>query len=120
MDENELPYFPFLPDLQAEAAENDGFSARPDLGLVQEQEACVWEQPDLPTEPCPCCGADLPENPSPGYICPICRWEMDWYAMDEDTPSMPNRGLTLAEAQLNFRVFGICDPWLGRDADETE
>ena len=120
MDENELPYFPFLPGLQTEAAEDDGFSARPDLGPVQEQEACVWEQPDIPTVSCPCCGADIPENPFPGYICPMCWWEIDPFTADEDAPSDQNHGLSLAEARLNFRVFGICDPWLKRDTDETE
>ena len=120
MDENELPYFPFLPGLQTEAAEDDGFSARPDLGPVQEQEACAWEQPDIPTVPCPCCGADIPENPFPGYICPMCWWEIDPFTADEDAPGDQNHGLSLAGARLNFRVFGICDPWLKRDTDETE
>lgn len=75
-------------------------------------------QSDMPTEPCPCCGADIPQNPSPGYICPMCWWEIDYFAADEDEPSDQNRGLSLAEARLNFRVFGICDPWLNRREEE--
>ena len=120
MDENELPYFPFRCRTRADAAEDDGFPARPDLEPVGAgAEACVWEQPD-PDRPCPCCGADIPENPFPGYICPMCWWKIDPFAADEDAPSDQNHGLSLAEARLNFRVFGICDPWLKRDADETE
>ena len=92
---------------------------RPDL-YAEEDELSepVWTQPDMPTEPCPCCGADIPQNPSPGYICPMCWWEIDYFAADEDEPSDQNRGLSLAEARLNFRVFGICDPWLNRHEEE--
>lgn len=69
--------------------------------------------PELPTEPCPCCGADIPENPSWGYICPVCRWEIDYDVEgDPDAPSDQNNGLSLTEAQMNFRAFGISDPFL--------
>ena len=72
--------------------------------------------PEMPTEPCPCCGADLPENPSWGYICPVCMWEIDYdVADDPDAPSDQNNGLSLNEAQMNFRAFGIADPWLLKD-----
>lgn len=83
----------------------------------------VWpdrEQPDLPDglicayEPCPCCGAEsIPEPPSPGYICPICWWEIDLFCVGEDEPSDENHGLTLSEARLNFRTFGTIDPLRG-------
>ena len=92
---------------------------RPDLCAdVQDEQEPHWTQPDLPTEPCPCCGADIPENPSPGYICPMCWWEIDYFTADEDEPSDQNHGLSLAEARLNFRTFGICDPWLRRKEEE--
>ena len=92
---------------------------RPDLCAdVQDEQEPNWTQPDLPTEPCPCCGADIPENPSPGYICPMCWWEIDYFTANEDEPSDQNHGLSLAEARLNFRTFGICDPWLRRKEDE--
>ena len=92
---------------------------RPDL-YAEEDELSepVWTQPDMPTEPCPCCGADIPQNPSPGYICPMCWWEIDYFTADEDEPSDQNHGLSLAEARLNFRTFGICDPWLRRKEEE--
>ncbi len=111
-----------VPELDWEQTEEDAAPDpldRPDL-YVEEDELSepVWTQPDMPTEPCPCCGADIPQNPSPGYICPMCWWEIDYFAADEDEPSEQNRGLSLAEARLNFRVFGICDPWLNRREEE--
>ena len=42
----------------------------------------------------------------------------DYFTADEDEPSDQNHGLSLAEARLNFRVFGICDPWLRRKEEE--
>lgn len=92
---------------------------RPDLCAGEEDAPeQFWTLPDVPSEPCPCCGADIPANPSPGYICPVCWWEMDYFTADEDEPSDQNHGLSLAEARLNFRVFGICDPWLRREKEE--
>lgn len=40
---------------------------RPDL-YAEEDELSepVWTQPDMPTEPCPCCGADIPQNQCAG------------------------------------------------------
>ena len=78
--------------------------------------------PEMPTEPCPCCGADIPENPSWGYICPVCLWEIDCDAQDDpDAPSDQNHGLSLTEARMNFHAFGVCDPWLvfGKNEEET-
>ena len=52
------------------------------------------------------------ENPSWGYICPVCMWEIDYDVEDDpDAPSDQNNGLSLNEAQMNFRAFGIADPW---------
>ena len=77
--------------------------------------------PEMPTEPCPCCGADIPENPSWGYICPVCLWEIDYDVQDDpDAPSDQNRGLSLTEARMNFHAFGVCDPWLVFDKNEEE
>ncbi|WP_455559300.1 CPCC family cysteine-rich protein [Agathobaculum hominis] len=71
---------------------------------------------EMPTEPCPCCGAVLPEKPSWGYICPGCLWEIDYDGEDDpDAPSDQNNGLSLNEAQMHFRAFGIADPWLLKD-----
>ena len=69
-------------------------------------------QPETPTEPCPCCGAELPANPSWGYICPMCGWEIDCDVQDDpDKPSDQNHGLSLNEAQWNFHSFGTVAPW---------
>ncbi len=65
---------------------------------------------------CPCCGAEREDSPFiSARICPVCGWEDDPDA-DITEPSAPNGGLTLDEAQLNFRVFGIIH--LPTDADE--
>ena len=76
--------------------------------------------PEMPAQPCPCCGVDIPADPSPGYICPMCWWEIDDFTQDEDEPSDQNHGLSLAEAQMNYRAFGICDPWLTRQNENEE
>lgn len=122
--EREKPFilpeaFPGLSwEQEEEEAAPDPFD-RPDLcAQAQDEQEPHWTQPDMPTEPCPCCGADIPENPSPGYICPMCWWEIDYFTANEDEPSDQNHGLSLAEARLNFRTFGICDPWLRREKEE--
>ena len=105
----------------AEDDPSDPWEDRPDLFVETAEEdtdALLYAVPALPAEPCPCCGADIPENPSPGYICPVCGWEIDPFAADAEAPSDQNHGLSLSEAQLNFRVFGICDPRLRWETDE--
>ena len=94
-DEEELdPYF--RPDAVSGEDEPDGLD---------------W-MPETPTEPCPCCGAEIPENPSWGYICPMCGWEIDYDVEGEpDKPSDQNHGLSLTEAQWNFHSFGTVAPW---------
>ena len=64
--------------------------------------------------PCPCCGCiTIPNGGNAlAYICPVCLWEIDLFLAGENEPSDQNHGLTLDEARLNFRVFGICDPSL--------
>ncbi len=65
---------------------------------------------------CPCCGAEREDSPfMSARICPVCGWEDD-PGTDKDAPSALNGGLTLDEAQLNFRVFGTIR--LPSDADE--
>lgn len=120
--EREKPFIQAFPGFPWEQVEEEGATDpldRPDLCAdAQDEQEPHWTQPDMPTEPCPCCGADIPENPSPGYICPMCWWEIDYFTANEDEPSDQNHGLSLAEARLNFRTFGICDPWLRRKEDE--
>lgn len=62
--------------------------------------------------PCACCGAETVPEGSIAHICPVCGWETDTFILSDDEPSDQNHGLTLDEARLNFRVFGICDPSL--------
>lgn len=86
---------------------------RPDAAPEDEEpEPDMSWMPETPTEPCPCCGAEIPENPSWGYICPICGWEIDYDVEGEpDKPSDQNHGLSLTEAQWNFHSFGTVAPW---------
>jgi len=66
--------------------------------------------PDMPTEPCPCCGAALPSPLWEGYICPRCWWEIDPFVSTPTEPSDLNRGLSLYEAQWNVHTFGVSNP----------
>ena len=58
---------------------------------------------------CPCCGnytlKALPEI-AIAYICPVCCWENDVFIKSADEPSDENGGMTLTEAQINYRQFG--------------
>lgn len=63
---------------------------------------------------CPCCGClTIPTSDRnsicAGYICPVCYWEIDIFISSENEQSDQNGGLTLAQAQLNYRSFGACD-----------
>ena len=121
MDRHKQMFFPEATDFGETGPEEEACPNpldRPDLYEENEPQEPVWTLPDGPSEPCPCCGADIPESPSPGYVCPMCWWEIDYFTADEDEPSDQNHGLSLAEARLNFRTFGICDPWLRRNKDE--
>lgn len=61
---------------------------------------------------CPCCGyitiADDQGVPCFGDICPVCFWEIDFLAGPDD-PSAANHGLTLTQAQKNYKDFGACE-----------
>ena len=70
----------------------------------------------VPGFPCPCCGfltLPLPQSECLGFICDVCYWEIDLF-MAENEPSDCNHGLTLAEAQSNYRAFDACAKGLVR------
>ena len=93
--------------------------ARPDLpdGDGAADGVLAWS-PSSPTEPCACCGAD---NPVGTEVCPLCGWGSDAAAeRDPAAPSEYNRGLSLDDARMNFRAFGICDPQLLREIWEEQ
>lgn len=62
--------------------------------------------------PCPCCGfLTLPrphEEECPGFICPVCFWEVDVFTYGPDDPSDCNHGLTLRECQASYHRIGAC------------
>lgn len=61
--------------------------------------------------PCPCCGCityPVPREEALAYICPVCFWENDLFLSREDEPSDENHGLTLAQAQANYKTLGAC------------
>ena len=76
---------------------------------------------------CPFCGYKTLESRGEFDICPVCFWEDDTYfnfdadpivglyynqepTAEEllDIPSGANHGLTLRDAQKNYRLFGAC------------
>lgn len=89
---------------------------RPDFDAVWEPDASDDPPCDpvtgLPLTPCPCCGAEtVPEGGVPGTVCPVCGWAEDGLLADEWEPSAQNHGLSLYEARMNFRAFGVTAPW---------
>lgn len=59
--------------------------------------------------PCPCCGfltLPLPREEALAWICPVCLWENDVFAPDEDSPSDENQGQTLRQGRECFRRLG--------------
>lgn len=58
---------------------------------------------------CPCCNSytlPVPADCAIAFICPVCLWENDVFIHGDDEPSDENGGMTLREAQSNFRKFG--------------
>lgn len=69
------------------------------------------EVPPVGKYPCPCCGnitLPVPPMDAVAYICPVCLWENDVFIASDDEPSDENHGMTLKEAQENFRKCGLC------------
>ena len=91
-----------------------------DASWPEEEEAPAYDALGQAYEPCPCCGAEtIPENVFPGYICPVCLWEIDSFSQSDDEPSDQNHGLSLNQARLNFQTFGCSAPWLLQEDDDA-
>jgi len=61
--------------------------------------------------PCPCCGCltfPVPREEAVAFICPVCFWENDVFITSDTEPSDENHGMTLAQAQQNYREIGAC------------
>ncbi|MBS5149765.1 MAG: CPCC family cysteine-rich protein [Butyricicoccus pullicaecorum] len=96
-----------MPDDTAFCAQ-ESEAARPDLQAVWQETAPVEYEFDpvtgMPMTACPVCGIlTIVEGMQ---TCPVCGWEQD----DTLEQSARNGGLSLMEAQLNFRAFGRIDP----------
>ena len=64
--------------------------------------------------PCPCCGNITIPNGGDAlaYICPVCLWEIDLFLSSGEEASDLNHGLTLQQAQQNYRECGAVLPRL--------
>lgn len=63
--------------------------------------------------PCPCCGyktLPVPKEDAVAYICPVCFWENDVFAPEEDRPSEENSGMTLLQGRESYRRLGAVRP----------
>ena len=61
---------------------------------------------------CLCCGNEtlpVPAEDAIAYICPVCWWENDVFIHSKNDPSDENHGMTLLQAQENYKKYGICD-----------
>ena len=55
-----------------------------------------------------------------GFVCPICGWQADAMVAGSNGSRAPViTGLSLLEAQLNFRTFGWSDPAMLIEGEET-
>ena len=59
---------------------------------------------------CPCCDYYTLEE-GPGYfdICPVCYWEDDGFQADNPDYSSGANGISLNQAQENFKNFGAVE-----------
>lgn len=106
LDDTELSDEPDAEDLDV--------YARPDFAAVWQDDVPVEYEFDpvtgLPMTACPVCGILTYVEGMEEQICPVCGWEQDDTLRDEWEESAQNGGLSLIEAQLNFRTFGEIDP----------
>lgn len=61
--------------------------------------------------PCPCCGSEVLEGPSPGSyeICPVCGWEDDDVQFREPDLEGGANEMSLNQARANYAAFGSCE-----------
>lgn len=91
--------------------------------------AAQWPQASDETEPapitgqlltpCAVCGMETIPEGGGMAVCPICGWQDDPMVQDGWEPSPCNDGLSLMEAQLNFRTFGWSNPAMLIEGEET-
>ena len=65
---------------------------------------------------CPCCGARTLSVRCAMELCPICWWEDDGQDSDDafEVRATVNGDLSLAEARLNYQLFGASHPRFAR------
>jgi len=60
---------------------------------------------------CPCCGIKTLDSKPPGSleICPVCHWEDDDVQFSSPDYAGGANHVSLHEARVNYRKFGVCD-----------
>lgn len=101
-----------IPNSQPSAAPGRGIPQRVERRTRAKAIHRVMRHPQLVTLkwPCPCCGhLTLPHGPGDFELCPVCFWEDDGaqlrWPLSEEGPN----GISLVEAQANYRSFGASD-----------
>lgn len=107
------------------AMEDTDFYECPDLEAEWLADA-QWEEDEfdpvtgLPLIECSVCGVRAYIEGMRGQVCSVCGWQQDDSLQDEWEESTPNGGLSLVEAQLNFRTFGEIEPARLREGDRED
>ncbi|MEM5014561.1 CPCC family cysteine-rich protein [Niallia taxi] len=62
---------------------------------------------------CPCCGYKTLEDRREWSTCQVCIWNDDEIQADKpDFKGGPNKGVSLREAQKNFKEIGVCSIYM--------
>lgn len=122
-DETEWPGYWYGEPIEEQIETLDPYD-RPDFAARwpeehDEDEPACDSITGLPLTPCAVCGMDTVPEGGMGFVCPICGWQAGAMVQDAWEPSACNHGLSLLEAQLNFRTFGWSDPAMLIEGEET-